>query len=91
MSIQAKSNLKKSSRVLGIVMFAFLFFFNIKFFISDGKTGNEDISILGVKISLFENAYAETTTGTCCSQQFATCVIGSYVRENAYYKKEGPC
>ncbi|MFZ2323370.1 MAG: hypothetical protein WAV89_06720 [Ignavibacteriaceae bacterium] len=91
MSIQAKSNLKKSSRVLGIVMFAFLFFFNIKFFISDGKTGNEDLSILGVKISLFENAYAETATGTCCPQNFATCVIGSYVRENAYYKSQGPC
>ncbi|MFZ2323371.1 MAG: hypothetical protein WAV89_06725 [Ignavibacteriaceae bacterium] len=91
MSIQAKSNLKKSSRVLGIVMFAFLFFFNIKFFISDGKTGDEDISILGVKISLFETAYAETATGTCCGHIFFTCVIGSYVREEAYYKPQGPC
>ena len=44
-------------------MFAFLFFFNIKFFISDWKTGNEDISILGVKISLFENAYVEAARG----------------------------
>jgi hypothetical protein len=31
-------------------------------------------------------------TGTCCGPKVGcTCVIGSYVRENAYYKKEGPC
>ena len=86
MSVQAKSNLMKSSRALGIVMFAFLFFFNIKFFISDGKTGDEDISILGVKISLFENAYAETAQGACVRQNYCTCVVGNFVAPEYYFK-----
>ncbi|MFZ2323372.1 MAG: hypothetical protein WAV89_06730 [Ignavibacteriaceae bacterium] len=86
MSIQVKSNLKKSSRIFGIVMFAFLFFFNIKFFISDGKTGNEDLSILGIKISLFETAYAETAQGACVRQTYAICVIGNFVAPEYYFK-----
>lgn len=31
------------------------------------------------------------TTGTCCPQLRATCVIGSYVGARQYYLREGPC
>jgi hypothetical protein len=36
-------------------------------------------------------AEACAQSGTCCSEWGSTCIIGSYVRENAYYKAEGSC
>jgi hypothetical protein len=30
-------------------------------------------------------------SGTCCAESGSTCVIGSYIREGAYYKSEGSC
>lgn len=30
-------------------------------------------------------------TGSCCAEPGSTCVIGSYVREDAHYKADGSC
>lgn len=59
MSIQIKNNLKRSSRLVGILLFAFLFFFNIKIMLSDDSSGIADLSLFGIKVSLFETAFAE--------------------------------
>lgn len=29
--------------------------------------------------------------GTCCPQLFSDCIVGDIIRENKYYKREGPC
>lgn len=63
MSIQTKNNFKRSSRLVGILLFAFLFFFNIKIMLSDESSGIADLSLFGVKINLFETAFAESGGG----------------------------
>lgn len=69
-------------------------FFNIKFVVSDNANG--DIDLFGLKISVFiSSSYASSSNGndagTCCPENGSDCVIGNYVKKDAYYKKEGPC
>jgi len=40
--------------------------------------------------SLHTSLYAEDT-GTCCHGGSSTCVIGTYIEKNAWYKADGPC
>lgn len=91
MSAQTKILAQKAAKLLGIALFAFLMFFNIKFAVSDNSSG--DIDLFGLKLSIFSNtSYAYgSDSGTCCPEIGSSCVIGNYVRENAYYKSEGPC
>lgn len=49
MSAQTKTRAQKASKFLGIVLFAFLMFLNIKFAI--GGNTNGDIDLFGLKIS----------------------------------------
>lgn len=34
---------------------------------------------------------ARPESGTCCPQLFSDCIVGDIIRENKYYKREGPC
>ncbi len=66
-------------------------FFNIKFALGDNSNG--DIDLFGLKISVFSNtSYSYgNDSGTCCPEDGSTCVIGTYVRDDAYYKDAGSC
>jgi len=71
MSAQTKTRAQKAGKFLGIALFAFLMFFNIKFAVSDDTSG--DIDLLGLKVSVFTNStYASGTCwftcypGICC-------------------------
>lgn len=66
MLLQTKTNVKRSSRFMVIMMFAFLFFFNIKIMLSDENNRNSDISLFGIGIQLFESTFAE---GATCSAE----------------------
>lgn len=62
MSVQTKTRAQKAGKFLGIALFAFLMFFNIKFAVSDDTSG--DIDLLGLKVSVFTNStYA--SGGSC--------------------------
>ncbi|WP_304040307.1 MULTISPECIES: hypothetical protein [Ignavibacterium] len=91
MSAQTKTRAQKAGKFLGIALFAFLMFFNIKFAVSDDTSG--DIDLFGLKVSVFSNStYASgNDAGTCCPENGSDCVIGNIVRENKYYKKDGSC
>ena len=54
MSAQTKTRAQKAGKFLGIALFAFLMFFNIKFAVSDDTSG--DIDLLGLKVSVFTNS-----------------------------------
>ncbi|GIK22466.1 MAG: hypothetical protein BroJett005_18800 [Ignavibacteriota bacterium] len=49
MSAQTKTRAQKAGKFLGIALFAFLMFFNIKFAVSDDTSG--DIDLFGLKLS----------------------------------------
>ncbi|MFN3872183.1 MAG: hypothetical protein ACK4R9_04220 [Ignavibacterium sp.] len=51
MSAQTKTRAQKAGKFLGIALFAFLMFFNIKFAVSDDTSG--DIDLFGLKVSVF--------------------------------------
>lgn len=58
MSTQTKTKVQKAGKFLGISLFAFLLFFNIKFAVSDNANG--DIDLFGLKISTnMTGAYAK--------------------------------
>ncbi|HMN18901.1 MAG TPA: hypothetical protein PKD03_14905 [Ignavibacteriaceae bacterium] len=64
MSAQAKTRAQKAGKFLGIALFAFLMFFNIKFAVSDDSSG--DIDLFGLKVSVFTNStYAEKQSSYC--------------------------
>lgn len=63
MSIKAKKNLLRIPKLLGVALFALLFFFNIQIMLTDKQSGEADLSLFGVKINLFESAYAENDSG----------------------------
>jgi hypothetical protein len=82
MSVQTKNNFKRSSKLLGVLLFAFLFFFNIKVILNDDVSRNSDISLFGIGIQLFESTYAE---GATCSAELncqhggkVSCTGGKY-------------
>lgn len=54
MSAQTKTRAQKAGKFLGIALFAFLMFFNIKFAIGD--IANGDIDLFGLKVSVFTNS-----------------------------------
>ncbi|MGQ9798056.1 MAG: hypothetical protein ACUVRG_02010 [Ignavibacterium sp.] len=91
MSAQTKTRAQKAAKFLGIALFVFLMFFNIKFALSDNSSG--DIDLFGLKVSVFtSNSYVSgSDAGTCCKENGSTCVIGAIVIDNAYYKKDGSC
>jgi hypothetical protein len=60
MSAKTKTRAQKIGKLLGIALFAFLMFFNIKFAVSDNANG--DIDLFGLKISVFTNStYASSS------------------------------
>ncbi len=60
MSAQTKTKAQKAGKFLGISLFAFLMFFNIKFAIGDNS--NSDIDLLGLKVSVSTNStYASSS------------------------------
>ncbi|MFN3872186.1 MAG: hypothetical protein ACK4R9_04235 [Ignavibacterium sp.] len=60
MSAQTKTRAQKAGKFLGIALFAFLMFFNIKFAVSDDTSG--DIDLFGLQVSVFSNStYASQT------------------------------
>ncbi|KAB2844985.1 MAG: hypothetical protein F9K42_12975 [Ignavibacterium sp.] len=62
MSAQTKTRAQKAGKFLGIALFAFLMFFNIKFAVGD--TANGDIDLFGLKVSLFTvSSYASEPCG----------------------------
>ncbi len=62
MSAQTKTRAQKAAKLLGIALFAFLMFFNIKFALGDNSNG--DIDLFGLKVSVFTNStYA--SGGSC--------------------------
>lgn len=64
MSAQTKTRAQKIGKFLGIVLFAFFMFFNIKFAVSDNANG--DIDLFGLKISVFTNStFAERKSSYC--------------------------
>jgi len=66
MSAQTKTRAQKIGKFLGIALFAFLMFFNIKFAVSDNANG--DIDLFGLKISVFTNStYATAYTEDCAA------------------------
>jgi hypothetical protein len=74
MSAQTKTRAQKIGKLLGIALFAFLMFFNIKFAVSDNANG--DIDLFGLKVSVFTNStYAsEQPCSPICDMRFwATC------------------
>ena len=54
MFAQTKTSAQKAGKFLGIALFAFLMFFNIKFAVSDDTSG--DIDLFGLKVSVFSNS-----------------------------------
>ncbi|AFH48399.1 Hypothetical protein IALB_0687 [Ignavibacterium album JCM 16511] len=54
MSAQTKTKVQKAAKFLGIALFAFFMFFNIKFAVSDNSSG--DIDLFGLKVSVFTNS-----------------------------------
>lgn len=60
MSAQTKTRAQKAGKFLGIALFAFLMFFNIKFAVSDDTSG--DIDLFGLKVSVFTNSTYATAT-----------------------------
>ncbi|GIK23693.1 MAG: hypothetical protein BroJett005_31070 [Ignavibacteriota bacterium] len=79
MSAQAKTRAQKAGKFLGIALFAFLMFFNIKFAVSDDSSG--DIDLFGIKVSVSTiSAYA---SGDMCldicsdsNNAYCTYIIG---------------
>jgi hypothetical protein len=65
MSAQTKTRAQKAGKFLGIALFAFLMFFNIKFAVSDNSSG--DIDLFGLKISVFTNSTFASGYGEGCS------------------------
>ncbi len=55
MSAQTKTRAQKVGKFLGIALFAFLMFFNIKFAVSDDTSG--DIDLFGLKVN---SSFSET-------------------------------
>jgi len=54
MSAQTKTKAQKAGKFLGIALFAFLMFFNIKFALGDSANG--DVDLFGLKVSVFTNS-----------------------------------
>ncbi|MFZ2863262.1 MAG: hypothetical protein WA440_00815 [Ignavibacteriaceae bacterium] len=63
MSAQAKTRAQKAGKFLGIALFAFLMFFNIKFAVSDDTSG--DIDLFGLKVSVFTNSTYASSSSYC--------------------------
>jgi hypothetical protein len=59
MSAQTKTKAQKIGKILGIALFAFLMFFNIKFALGDNANG--DIDLFGLKVSVFTNSTYATS------------------------------
>lgn len=58
MSAQTKSRAKKLGKAVGIALFVFLMFFNIKIAVSDNSSG--DIDLFGLKLEILSvETYAE--------------------------------
>ncbi len=75
MSAQTKTRAQKIGKLLGIALFAFLMFFNIKFAVSDNANG--DIDLFGLKVSVFTNStYA--TQFDCIPAYGYICCVGDY-------------
>ncbi len=55
MSAQTKTHAQKVGKFLGVALFAFLMFFNIKFAVGD--TANGDIDLFGLKVN---SSFSET-------------------------------
>ncbi|AFH48397.1 Hypothetical protein IALB_0685 [Ignavibacterium album JCM 16511] len=64
MSAQTKTKVQKTAKILGIALFAFFMFFNIKFAVRDNSSG--DIDLFGLKVSVFTNSTYATSSDTYC-------------------------
>ncbi len=72
MSARTKTRTQKIGKFLGIVLFAFLMLFNIKFAVSDNANG--DIDLFGLKLNTsFSEAYA--SSGDDCPGSAVFCKI----------------
>jgi len=59
MSLQTKKRFKNLGKIIGVVLFAFLMFTNIKIaLMDDAELASGDISVLGIELNLFEGTYA---------------------------------
>jgi len=59
MSVQTKKGFKNLGEIIGIALFAFLMFTNIKIaLMDDAEIASGDISVLGIELTLFEATYA---------------------------------
>ncbi|MFZ2864212.1 MAG: hypothetical protein WA440_05610 [Ignavibacteriaceae bacterium] len=69
MSAQTKTRAQKAGKFLGIALFAFLMFFNIKFAVSDDSSG--DIDLFGLKVSVFTNSTYASGNSYCYIMDFS--------------------
>ncbi len=66
MSVQTKKRFKNLGKIIGVVLFVTLMFTNIKIaLMDDTELGNGDISVLGIKLNLFEATYASEAGDFC--------------------------
>ena len=86
MSAQTKTRAQKAGKFLGIALFAFLMFFNIKFAVSDDTSG--DIDLLGLKVSVFTNSTYATSGGADCCIRAAQYICSTNHADYIDYK---PC
>jgi|SRR5690554_3216350 len=70
MSAQVKSRAKKAGKIVGIALFVFLMFFNIKFAVGDYSNG--DIDLFGLKVSVLTSSTYATGPG-CDTRDCAWC------------------
>ncbi len=69
MAEQVKRKARKLGKIIGSTLFILIIFTNIKIaLLDDTEIANSDISILGIKINLFEATYAtETGDSEACA------------------------
>lgn len=71
MSAQTKTRAQKAGKFLGIALFAFLMFFNIKFAMGDNSNG--DVDLFGLKVSVFTNSTYATAASCCVRSSMYIC------------------
>ena len=60
MSVQQKKRFYNLGKIIGIALFAFIMFTNIKIaLMDDAEIASGDISVFGIELNLFEATYAE--------------------------------
>jgi len=65
MSQQTKKRFKNLGKIIGIALFAFLMFTNIKVaLMDDAELTSGNISVFGIELNLFEGTYADYASAT---------------------------